>query len=156
MTSLTAFPVTFTPWWMTPPGAFVIELLPLPETVTPLLSVPALLIVFCVPVTLKVWLMVAPLRLVTVLTPFPAVRPLFRVPALSIVFWLPVTLKTWLMKLPAVFVMLLPAPFMIRPLLYAAPLTMVVCALPEIETRPLILWPGSVVMLLMPLPLIVI
>ena len=63
-------------------------------TVSPLLSVPALLIVFWVPVTLKVWLMVAPLRLVIELTPPPAtVRPLLSVPALSIVFWLPVTLK---------------------------------------------------------------
>ena len=33
----------------------------MPETVTPLLSVPKLVIVFWVPVTLKVWLMVAPL-----------------------------------------------------------------------------------------------
>jgi hypothetical protein len=46
---------------MTPPCPLVIELMPSPETVSPLLIVPALLIVFWVPVTLKVWLMVAPL-----------------------------------------------------------------------------------------------
>jgi hypothetical protein len=46
---------------MTPPRVFVIVLIPFPATVTPLLSVPALVIVFWLPVTLKVWLMVAPL-----------------------------------------------------------------------------------------------
>src|SRR5262249_42939316 len=39
----------------------LIELAPSPETVAPLLSVPALLIVFFLPVTLKVWFIVAPL-----------------------------------------------------------------------------------------------
>jgi hypothetical protein len=63
-------------------------------TVSPLLSVPALSIVFWLPATLKVWLMNAPARFVTELTPPPAtVSPLLSVPALSIVFWLPVTLK---------------------------------------------------------------
>jgi hypothetical protein len=70
----------------------VTVLTPFP-TVSPLLSVPALVIVFWPPVTLKVWLMVAPLRFVIELTPPPAtVSPLLSVPALSMVFWLPVTL----------------------------------------------------------------
>jgi hypothetical protein len=46
---------------MVPVRAFVIELTPFPETAIPVLSVPALTIVFCVPVTLNVWFIVAPL-----------------------------------------------------------------------------------------------
>jgi len=42
------------------PARFVTELMPPPETVSPLLSVPALSIVFWLPATLNVWLMNAP------------------------------------------------------------------------------------------------
>jgi hypothetical protein len=71
-------------------------------------------IVFWLPVTLKVWLIVAPVRFVIELTPPPETdRPLLSVPALSMVFWLPATLKVWLMNAPAWFVMvLMPAPLM--------------------------------------------
>lgn len=68
--------------------------MPLPETVTPLLSVPELSTMFWLPLRLKVWLMVAPARFVTELTPPPeTTSPLLSVPALSMVFWTPATLK---------------------------------------------------------------
>jgi len=72
-----------------------LKTLPVPEAVRPLLSVPALMIVLCaLPVTIRVWLIVAPAWLVIVLLPLPeTVSPLLSVPALSIVFWLPATLK---------------------------------------------------------------
>src|SRR5262245_16338708 len=61
------------------------------------------------------------------------------------------------MNAPAWLVMLLtPAPLMTRPLLKGPPLRIVVCALPVIETWPLMLRPDWVVMLLTPLPLMVI
>jgi hypothetical protein len=60
-TVLCGLPVTFKPCWMTPPRPFVIKLVLLPETVTAVLTVPKLLIVFWVPVTLNVWLTVPPL-----------------------------------------------------------------------------------------------
>ena len=60
-TVLCGLPVTVKAWLMTPLRALVIKLVPFPETVTPLLRVPALVMVFWLPVTLKVWLMVPPL-----------------------------------------------------------------------------------------------
>jgi hypothetical protein len=82
---------------MAVPPLMVPELktLPVPETLMPLLTVPALMIVLCaLPVTLKVWLIVAPALLTIKLVPSPeTVTPLLSVPPLSIVFWLPVTLK---------------------------------------------------------------
>ena len=73
----------------------------MPETVTPLLSVPKLVIVFWVPVTFTAWLMTPPCPLVIELMPPPeTVTPLLSVPKLVIVFWVPVTLKVWLMVAP--------------------------------------------------------
>jgi hypothetical protein len=83
-----------TVWLISPPKVLAIELTPSPETVRPPLNVPALLIVFWLPVTLTFCWTTPPARFVTELTPPPAtVSPLLTVPALSIVFWLPVTLK---------------------------------------------------------------